>query len=163
MPPFNSPIKIFCSKGLILQCKLSNWNYYLFKLFLRFWLAPIRRLILHNQPALTKFGRWERYTIDSMVYLIVNEVNRWYIWLKTRLLGQKTIDQPRFQARRPSCLFTSEQKKMVFTAIRNEIAEFLTKPEWKESTNTQNILLVGCYILFDAKKPLFISWNCAEK
>ena len=41
---------------------------------------------------------------------------------------------------------------MVFTAIRNEIAEFLTKPEWKESKNTQNILLVGCYILFDAKK-----------
>jgi len=38
---------------------------------------------------------------------------------------------------------------MVFTAIRDEIAEFLAKTEWKESKNTQNILLVGCYILFD--------------
>ena len=32
---------------------------------------------------------------------------------------EQTIDQPRFQAWPPSCLFPSELKEMVFTAIRS--------------------------------------------
>ena len=49
----------------------------------------------------------------------------------------------------------------------NEIAEFLTKTERKESKNTQNILLDWNYLpveeYLQEKKPMFISWNCAEK
>jgi len=41
--------------------------------------------ILHNQPPLIKYGRYEQYTIDSMVYLLGNEVDLWYISLETRL------------------------------------------------------------------------------
>ena len=33
-------------------------------------------------------GRCEQYTFDSMVYLIGNEVDRWYIFLETMVLGQ---------------------------------------------------------------------------
>ena len=58
--------------------------------------------------------------------------------------------------------------KMAFQQSENEIAEFLTKTERKESKNTQNILLDGWYRLFEEylreKEPVceFISWNCAE-
>ena len=38
---------------------------------------------------------------------------------------------------------------MEFTAIKDEVAEFLTKPERKKSKNTQNIFRDGCYLLFD--------------
>ena len=86
----------------------NNCYYCSFKIFCCFLLAPIHWLILHNQPALTNFGRWEQYTIDAMIYVFRNEVDRWYIWLETRLHGKKTIDQPRFQAGPASCLFTSE-------------------------------------------------------
>ena len=41
--------------------------------------------ILHNQPSLIKYGRYEQHTIDSMVYLLGNEVDLWYISLETRL------------------------------------------------------------------------------
>ena len=57
---------------------------------------------------------------------------------------------------------------MAFQQSENEIAEFLTKTERKESKNTQNILLDGWYRLFEEylreKKPVceFIPWNCAE-
>ena len=53
-----------------------TYTYYSFKIFRRFWLAPISRLILHNHLALTIFGRFEQYTIDSMVFLIGNEAAR---------------------------------------------------------------------------------------
>ena len=36
----------------------------------------------------TKFGRCEQDTIDSTVYLLANKVDRWYICMETRLLGQ---------------------------------------------------------------------------
>ena len=46
-------------------------------------------------------------------------------------------------------------------AIKDEVAEFLTKTERKKSKNTQNILLDGCYLLFEeylhGKKICFIS------
>ena len=45
----------------------DTYNYYSFKMFRRFWLAPTPRLILHNQLAHTIFGRSEQYTIDSTV------------------------------------------------------------------------------------------------
>ena len=53
-------------------------HHYSFKIFRRFWLAPISRLILHNQLVLTIFGKCQQYAIDSMVYLLGNEVDRWY-------------------------------------------------------------------------------------
>ena len=33
-----------------------------------------------------KYGRCEQYTIDSMEYLLGNEVDLWYISLEARLL-----------------------------------------------------------------------------
>ena len=66
--------------------------------------------------------------------------------LETRQLRQQTIDQPRFRARPPSCLFTDELKKVVtFTAIEDEITEFLTKTE---RTQNINVLLDRYYLLF---------------
>ena len=57
-------------------------------------------LILHNQPALTKFGRCAQYKTDSMVYLIGHEA-AWAI----------------------------DHRSMPFpgVATEDEIAEFLTK------------------------------------
>ena len=50
---------------------------------------------------------------------------------------------------------------MEFTAIKDEVAEFLTKTERRKSKNTQNILLDGCYLLFEeylhGKNICFIS------
>ena len=112
-------------------------------------LALIPRLILHNQPALTKFGRYEQYTINIVVCLIGNEADRWYICFETRLHGQQTIDERRFQARRHSCLITGELKRRRSRLSADEIAEFLTKTERKESKNTQNILLDEFYLLFE--------------
>ena len=56
-----------------------NRNYYSFKIFLNFLLAQIVRLILHNQLALTKFGRRLRY--------IENEVNREVLTTMLRCFG----------------------------------------------------------------------------
>ena len=56
---------------------------------------------------------------------------------------------------------------MEFMAIKDEVAEFLTKTERRKSKNKQNILLDGCYLLFEeylhGKKHLFYILNCAEK
>ena len=38
---------------------------------------------------------------------------------------------------------------MEFTAIKDEVDEFLTKTERRKSKNTRNILLDGCYLLFE--------------
>ena len=58
-------------------------------------------------------------------------------------------------------------KKMEFTAINDEVAEFLTTTERRKSKNTLNILLDGSYLLFEeylhGKKHLFYILNCAEK
>ena len=83
-----------------------------------------------------------------MAYLLGNEVDQWYICLE-------------------GCLGNSGPKKMEFTAIKDEVDEFLTKTERRKSKNTQNILLDGCYLLFEeylhGKKRLFYILNCAEK
>ena len=44
----------------------DNNHYYLFKIFLRFWLATITRVIHHNQLLLTKFGRILSYWTDDV-------------------------------------------------------------------------------------------------
>ena len=83
-----------------------------------------------------------------MAYLLGNEVDQWYICLEF-YLGNSGL------------------KKMEFTAIKDEVAEFLTKTERRKSKNTQNILLDGCYLLFEeylhGQKHLFYILNCAEK
>ena len=83
-----------------------------------------------------------------MAYLLGNEVDQWYICQEV-------------------CLGSSGLKKMEFTAINDEVAEFLTTTERRKSKNTQNILLDGCYLLFEeylhGKKHLFYILNCAEK
>ena len=75
-----------------------------FKIVLCFWLALICWLILHNQLALTKFGRCEQQTVDAMVYC------------------PKVQSQPCFQvaAQWPSCFGMDElkQKTKAFTANR---------------------------------------------
>ena len=108
--------------------KLEVWYntyYYSFKVFRRLWLAPIRRLNLHNQLALTIFGRYEKY-IPSI---------GWYIWLERGWLGN------------------SELNKMMLTAIRRQIAKFLTSTR-KKCKNTQSILLDGFLNFFLNLKPI---------
>ena len=86
--------------------------------------------------------------VKSLAFLLGNEVVQWYICLEV-------------------CLGNSGLKKMEFTAIKDEVAEFLTKTERRKSKNTQNILLDGCYLLFEeylhGKKHRFYILNCAEK
>ena len=83
-----------------------------------------------------------------MAYLLGNEVDQWYICQEV-------------------CLGNSGLKKMEFTAINDEVAEFLTTTERRKSKNTQDILLDGCYLLFEeylhGKKHRFYILNCAEK
>ena len=43
-----------------------NWDYYSFKIFLRFWLAKSTRIIHHIQLLLTKFGRILSYWTDDV-------------------------------------------------------------------------------------------------
>ena len=51
--------KEFTTNGGTLNSTLvsSNYRYYSFKIFFRFWLAKSTRLIHHNQLLMTKFGR----------------------------------------------------------------------------------------------------------
>ena len=60
-----------------------------------FRLVPISRLILYNQLTLTIFGRCEQYmhTIDSIIYMLGNEVDRCFFWLETRLFGHCELKQ----------------------------------------------------------------------
>ena len=44
----------------------TKWRYHSFKIFLRFWLAKITRIIHHNQLLLTKFGRILPYWTDDV-------------------------------------------------------------------------------------------------
>ena len=75
-----------------------------------------------------------------MAFLLGNEVDQWYICLEV-------------------CLGNSGLKKMKFTAIIDEVAEFWTTTERRKSKNTQNILLNESYLLFEeylrGKKHLF--------
>ena len=43
-----------------------NLHYYSFKIFIRFWLAQIQRIIFRNQLALDKFGRRLRYVENDV-------------------------------------------------------------------------------------------------
>ena len=45
----------------------DNNAFYLFKIFLRFWLVKIPRIIHHNQLLLTKFGIILRYWTDESI------------------------------------------------------------------------------------------------
>ena len=63
-------------------------------------MAPIPRLILHNQPALNKFGRCKQYTIDSMETRLIEP--SWAI-------NHRPTSFPSAVAYN-SCLFTSELK-----------------------------------------------------
>lgn len=69
--------------------------------------------------------------------------------LKFEAVLAKSIDQRRFQVRRPSRFFT----KMVFAASPK------TKYCGRKGRKTQNILIDGCYLLFEEylqEKPVFI-------
>ena len=52
-------------------------------------------------------------------------------------------------------------------AIKDEVAEFLTKTERRKSKNTQNILLDGYYLLFEeylhGKKHVLYPTPCRAK
>ena len=66
-------------KETVKRCQTINRNNYSFKIFLSFLLAQILRLILHNQLALTKFGR-------RLCYM-ESEVNREALTTKLRCFG----------------------------------------------------------------------------
>ena len=81
-----------------------------------------------------------------MKYLIgldeVDPVDRRYIGLETRLQGKQAIDQRR-------TVYQEWIKKWPSRLLEDEIAEFLTKTERKETKNKQNILLDGCCLRFE--------------
>ena len=54
-------------------------------------LDQISGLVLHKQPMLTNFERYEQYTIDCMVYLRGNEVDRRYISCPRGCLGNNEL------------------------------------------------------------------------
>ena len=85
--------------------------------------------------------------------------NQWHICLETRLINGIFAWK--------SALAIVDLKKMEFTAIKDQVAEFFTKTERRQSKNTQDILLDGCYLLFEeylhGKKHRFYILNCAEK
>ena len=112
------------------------------KIFRFLWLAPIPRLILHNQPALNKFGRCKQYTIDSIETRLIYGIFDW----KRGFLGNKSSINVVSIRSGLQWLFIHEWTKKTCPSwlSEDEIAEFLTKTEWKESGNTQNILLDGC-------------------
>ena len=71
------------------------------------WLKLSPRLILHNQSALAKFGRWEQYTIDSTIHLPGKKA-AWVIDCWSTLLASAA-----------AFLFINVwTKKMAFTAIQ---------------------------------------------
>ena len=59
------------------KSEMNKLHYYSFKIFLRFWLAKIPRIIHHTQLLSNKFGRILRYEkMTSIVQQIVRLVNR---------------------------------------------------------------------------------------
>ena len=53
------------------------------------------------------------------------------------------------QARKPNWFFPSELKKWRSRLSENEKDLFLTRTETTKCNNTKNILLDGCYLLFE--------------
>ena len=53
---------------------LSRWSFYSFKIFCRFLLPPILWLILHNQLAVTTFGRCEQLNLHGfeLIDFVIN-------------------------------------------------------------------------------------------
>ena len=110
---------------------IVDFNHYSFKISRCFWLDPVPRQILYNQLALTIFGRCDQYKINSMVYLLGNEVGRWYICLETGLLGKQWW------------LFEDEIHVAEFTTQNwtKEMREYILKPcVLKKSTGRSTYL-----------------------
>ena len=94
-------------------------NYYSFKIFHRFWLAKIPWLILHNQLALTKFGRCEQQTIDSMVYWLENVLIDGVLIWKRGSMGNIPSIQLVSRSGVPVVIHEwARSRKMTFTAFR---------------------------------------------
>ena len=106
-------------------------------------------------------------TINSMVYWPRKEADQWYIDLET---GLHMSDRPSINLvsrRGGPVVYTPVNYKEngVQTAIRKR------KTDGKETKDTQNILLDGCYHVFEEylqehqhqKKPVFVTWHCAKK
>ena len=62
------------------QLNIDKWHYYSFKIFPCFWLVKTTRIIHHNQPLLTKFGknfiilnRWRQNDVKSAALLQIIE------------------------------------------------------------------------------------------
>ena len=99
------------------------------------------QLILHIQLASTILGICEQYTIDSMVYLIENEVDRWHICLASTILGiceQYTIDSMVYLIENEVDRWHICLEMRMFGPLsrsrlsEDEIAEFVTKTEGKK-------------------------------
>ena len=83
-----------------------SFLYYLFKIFRRFWLTPIPRLILRNQLALTIFSKWtktnglhgyiqrqksERKKYKNTLNISFDEI---YLLFEEYLQGETTVLKP---------------------------------------------------------------------
>ena len=98
-----------------------------FTIFRLSWLAPITRLLLHYQPAITIFWR-SRQPI------------RWYI-VPIYIYKKNSFQAA---ARAAACLFMHEINSKSSRLSADEIAQFLTKTERKKCKSTPKILLDGC-------------------
>ena len=97
----------------------NDKNYFSFKIFHRFWLAKIPWLILHNQLALTKFGRCEQQTIDSMVYWLENVLIDGVLIWKRGNMGNIPSIQLVSRSGVPVVIHEwAKSRKMTFTAFR---------------------------------------------
>ena len=109
------------------------WNKYTPKakliLFCRFWLALIPRLLLRNQPALTKFGRCEQYTIDSMVYLIITRL----IKKRSYMGNRSSINLTSRRGRQTVYIFTNQLKNGVHVFPKKKWLILRLKPNRRNS------------------------------
>ena len=113
------------------------------------------RLIPHNQPALTKFGRWEQYTIDSISGILFDGIltgkRGWSItWKRGGMDNRPSISLVSRCGHR-SCI-SDENWKL---------------NRWNAKEEYRNILLDKCYLLYEEypkekKTSLYILKPCRE-
>ena len=82
------------------------------------------RLILRNQPALTRFGRCEQYTIDLTVYLIITRlINGVFVENEVTCLGNRSaINLTSRRGRQTGFIFTNQLKKWRSRLSEDEMA-----------------------------------------
>ena len=140
----------------------NNNTFYLFKIFLRFWLVKITRIIHHNQLLLTKFGLILRYWTDDVnlaaklteyrVFSLTWPASMLIYWNKRKRLHKKKVQLPQDWFGTPTwppfhCFGTPiwppwrHVKTLYWTVNRKDLEQ--VKFVLVVSTKWRNILLVS--------------------